>query len=182
MKHVAMLASPGRVVAAFIMFLPAGVIAQPFRDALDYEFIYSVLDTDFQAAGVLQALQSEVLPTMNQAGAITYAIWQPVREEKPDEPQDRRYDADLAEVYEAAFAGLADNQLGLMLAWPGNAEQATPALEDAISSLDGVTEISSRVFVPVYLTDGLNVPTGKGGSSHKCMHDSGVVSPTQASA
>jgi len=48
-----------------------------------------------------------------------------------------------------------------------NAAQAIPSLEDAIRSLDGVKEVSTRVFVPVYLTDGLNVPTGTGFYVHR---------------
>ncbi len=62
------------------MLLPAGVLAQPSPDPFEYEFTYSVLDTDLLGAGVLQALQSEVLPAMHQAGGLTYAIWQPVRD------------------------------------------------------------------------------------------------------
>ncbi len=152
MKLQTILASSGSVAAVFIVLFPPLVVAQPSRDPFDYEFTYSVLDTNSQAAGVLQALQSEVLPAIHQSGSITYAIWQPFREEKPDN---------------APFAGLADNQLGLMLAWPANAAQAIPSLEDALSSLDGVTEISSRVFVPVYLSDGLSVPTGNGLYVHR---------------
>ncbi len=155
------------VVAALIILLPTLVMAQVSDDPFGYEFTYSVLDTDFQTAGVLQALQSEVLPAVNRAGAITYAIWQPIREDKPNVDRERRYDADLSEVYGGPFAGLAVNQLGLMLAWPTNATQAIASLEDAIRSLGGITKISSRVFVPVYLTDGLNVPTGSGFYVHR---------------
>lgn len=154
-------------MVALIFLLPALAMTQPSRDPFAYQFTYSILDTDLQAARVVQAFQSAVLPAVNEAGAITYAIWQPVREEKPDERQDGRSDVDLLKVYGGRFAGLANNQLGLMLAWPANAAQAIPSLEDAIRSLDGVKEVSTRVFVPVYLTDGLNVPTGNGFYVHR---------------
>jgi hypothetical protein len=57
-----------------------------------------------------------------------------------------------------------------MLAWPANGEKAIANFEGAIRAQRGVTSVSSRVFIPIYLADGLNVPNGSGFYVHREEH------------
>jgi len=48
-----------------------------------------------------------------------------------------------------------------MVAWPQQDVQIS-RLDSTLRALDGVTAVTSRTFVPIYLTEGLTVPTGAG--------------------
>jgi hypothetical protein len=101
----------------------------------------------------LPLIEATVVPTVQRTGGKPYALWTTV-----DRPAG------------TPFAGLAANQVILMVAWPENAARAIPPLEAAIRGLTGVTSVSSRVFLPVYLADGLNVPTTTGFYVHREEH------------
>jgi hypothetical protein len=127
--------------------------SQSDRDPRTYEFTYSIIGSGADGRALLPLIEATVLPTVQRAGARPYAVWTTV-----DRPGD------------TPFAGLAANQVILMVAWPENAARAIPPLEVAIRGLTGVTSVSSRVFLPVYLVDGLNVPTTTGFYVHREEH------------
>lgn len=117
---------------------------------LSYTFSYSIIDTDISTDVLVQSLQRDVLTTILEPAEKVFAIWLPV--EKPDD---------------APFAGLASNQIGLMLAWPDGAAPEIAALDRVLGAHSGVTAVVTRMFQPVYLVDGLNIPTDAGFYVHR---------------
>ena len=112
-------------------------------------FTYSIIDTTSDTSAVLALLESTVLPAMVETGAEPYSVWLPV-----ELPED------------APFAGLSDTQLALMLSWP-EAGVGAEVLDAAITALDGVAAVHTRTLVPLYLAEGLHVPTGQGFYVHR---------------
>ncbi len=112
-------------------------------------FTYSIIDTTSDTDGVLALLESTVLPAMVETGAEPYSVWLPV-----ELPED------------APFAGLSGTQLALMLSWP-EAGVSAEVLDAAITALDGVAAVHTRTLVPLYLAEGLHVPTGQGFYVHR---------------
>ena len=127
--------------------------AEAARDASTsssgHVFTYSIIDTTSDTNAVLALLESTVLPAMVETGAEPYAVWFPV-----ELPED------------APFAGLSETQLALMLSWP-EAGVAAEVLDAAIAALDGVAAVHTRTLVPLYLAEGLHVPTGQGFYVHR---------------
>lgn len=120
----------------------------------DPEFTYTLVTGSADAPDLVRGIQRTVTPAVERSGAKLYAIWTPA--EKPESG--------------AAFAGLAANQVIVMLAWPGRAASRIPMLDAAIRKVARVTGVSSRVFIPIYLADGLKVPTGGGFYVHREEH------------
>ena len=112
-------------------------------------FTYSIIDMTADTDAVLALLESTVLPAMVETGAEPYSVWLPV-----ELPED------------APFAGLSDTQLALMLSWP-EAGVGAEVLDAAIAALDGVAAVHTRTLVPLYLAEGLHVPTGQGFYVHR---------------
>lgn len=123
------------------------------ESALSHTFSYSIIDTSIATDALVQTLQRDLLPTILEPEEKVFAIWLPVA--KPDD---------------APFAGLALNQVGLMIAWPTRTVPAIAALDLALSSQNGVTKVSTRMFEPVYLADGFNIPTAAGFYVHREEH------------
>ena len=120
-------------------------------DPLSHVFTYSILETDPTRGAVLESLEALAIPTLVEAGATPYSVWLPVGISDPDR-----------------FRGeaLSETQLVLMLAWPQQDVQIS-RLDSTLRALDGVTAVTSRTFVPIYLTEGLTVPTGAGFYVHR---------------
>ena len=117
-------------------------------DPLSHVFTYSILETDPTRGAVFESLEALAIPTLVEAGATPYSVWLPVGADS------------------ARFAGLSETQLALMLAWPQQDVQIS-RLVSTLRALDGVTAVTSRTFVPIYLTEGLTVPTGPGFYVHR---------------
>ena len=94
-------------------------------------------------------IESRVIPMMVEAGATLYSVWLPV--ELPEG---------------APFAGLSDAQLSLMLAWPEQGARVE-VLDSELRGLDGVGTVTTRTFDPIYLAEGLRVPTERGFYVHR---------------
>ncbi|MEX2131543.1 MAG: hypothetical protein WD772_08645 [Pseudohongiellaceae bacterium] len=122
----------------------------PTGDPLDFQFTYSIIDSSAELTAVIAGIRDEVLTAMRLSGATPFALWTPV--EKPDD---------------APFAGLNANQVILMLAWNRPATDLVPSLETVLRTVSGVSNVSTRVYTPLYLTDGLNVPTDTGFYVHR---------------
>lgn len=116
-------------------------------------FSYSIIDTTTATDALVAALQSDVLPAILEPEEKLFAIWMPV--EKPDD---------------APFAGLAANQIGLMLAWPDSTVPEIAALDRVLAAQSGVTKVETRMFEALYLADGLDIPTENGFYVHREEH------------
>lgn len=128
--------------------------AQPDSvDPLQHEFTYSLIETDGDLAEVIRGIDSTITTAMGLSGAIPYALWTPV-----------------AKPADAPFAGLADNRVILMLAWPRPATGLVASLETALKTLPGVSLVTTKIYVPIYLADGLAMPTGEGFYVHRDEH------------
>lgn len=121
--------------------------------ALSYVFSYSIIDTSTATDALVQTLQRDLLPTILEPEEKIFAIWLPVA--KPED---------------APFVGLAVNQIGLMLAWPARAVPAIAALDLMLGSQSGVTKVTTRMFEPLYLVDGFNIPKEAGFYVHREEH------------
>lgn len=113
-------------------------------------FSYSIIESNLQTDELLELARYDILMEASRSGGVIYATWS-VAEKPADAP----------------FAGLDENQLGLMLAWPNNARDAA---EDFMAELDAsgdLSVVSSRLFDAVYLPFGLSVPTGEGFYVHR---------------
>ena len=127
-------------------------------DGSGHVFTYSVIQTTSDRNAVLAQLETAVIPMMLREGATQYSVWLPVE-----------LDGDVArdmDRFGRGFAGLSDAELGLMLAWP-EAAVDLDALDDALSKLGGVGAVTTRAYDPLYLSDGLRVPTGRGFYVHR---------------
>ena len=118
-------------------------------DPLSYVFTYSILETDPTRGAVLESLEAAAIPTLVEAGATPYSLWLPAG--IPDS---------------VPFAGLSETQLALMMAWPEQDVQIS-RLDSTLRAIDGVTAVTSRAFIPIYLAEGLMVPTGAGFYVHR---------------
>lgn len=128
--------------------------AQPAPvDPLDHQFTYSLIDTTGGAAALVEAIDAGMITAMSAAGARRYALWTPVTK-----PAD------------APFAGLDAGRVILMLAWPGPPAAMVDSLDSELRALPGVADVTTRVYSPVYLSDGLEIPTGKGFYVHRDEH------------
>ena len=123
-------------------------------DPLSYIFTYSTVETDPTPGAILESLEAVVIPTLVEAGATPYSVWLPVGIPDPDR-----------------FRGeaLSETQLVLMVAWPEQDVQIS-RMESTLKTLDGVTAVTTRTFVPIYLAEGLTVPTGVGFYVHREQH------------
>ena len=127
-------------------------------DGSGHVFTYSVIQVTSDRNAVLAQLETAVIPMMVREGATPYSVWLPVE-----------LDGDVArdmDRFGRGFAGLSDAELGLMLAWP-EAAVDLDALDDTLSTLGGVGAVTTRAFDPLYLSDGLRVPTGRGFYVHR---------------
>ena len=145
--------SARHLLALICFFSPVFVYAQssPQTNILqNYTFSYSIVEAESETVGLLELARNEILSEATLNGGIAYATW--VSVEKPAD---------------APFAGLSDNQMGLMLAWPNDAPQQVDALNKALQSIDSVRTVSSRLFEAIYLPAGLSVPTMEGFYVHR---------------
>ena len=122
-------------------------------------FTYTTIDRTPDSDGVLTLLESTVLPTLAEAGAAPYSIWLPPGNLDAAQASD-------SDRFGRGFAGLGDEQLGVMLAWP-EADLDVQALDDALSAVEGITAVATLTYDPLYLADGLQVPTGRGFYVHR---------------
>ncbi len=138
-----------RSLLALICFsLPAIGYAQSSQQPTvlqSHTFSYSILDTELDSVELLAMVRNEILSKETLNGGVIYANW--IFAKKPAD---------------APFAGLAENQVGLMVAWPNDALQQVDVLMEALQSIDSVTTVASRLFEAMYLPAGLSIPT-KGG-------------------
>lgn len=156
MKGIFSVAQLIRVVASLACLLSIPGYAQTSltnQGSMSHTFSYSIIDTSIAADALVQTLRQQVLPTILDADEKIFAIWLPV--DKPDD---------------APFAGLATNQVGLMLAWPDRAAPEIVALDRVLAAQAGVNAVVTRMFEPVYLADGLTVPTATGFYVHREEH------------
>jgi hypothetical protein len=117
---------------------------------LQHQFTYSIIESDAENLSLVADIKNLVVSSTLLADATPFALWSPV--DKPDD---------------APFAGLDSNQVILMLAWDQPAADLVSSVETVLRSLSGVSSVSTRVYTPLYLTDGLNVPTDSGFYVHR---------------
>ena len=120
---------------------------------LSHTFSYSIIDTNTATDALVATLQRDALPAILEPDEKLFAIWLPVA--KPDD---------------APFAGLATNQIGLMLAWPDGTVPEVAALDRVLLEQSGVTKVATRMFEALYLADGLDIPTEGGFYVHREEH------------
>ncbi len=129
-------------------FLPVVVNAQSALQ--NYTFSYSIFEADAESIELLESTRSEILLRVVANGGTSYATW--VSVEKPSD---------------APFAGLSENQMGLMIAWPNDVLQRVDVLDEILQPASSVTTISNRLFEAIYLPAGLRVPTMEGFYVHR---------------
>jgi hypothetical protein len=117
---------------------------------LNHVFTYSLIETEKDRETVLNRVRAEVIPGMVKAGATVYAIWIP-----PEQVPEHR-----------GIKGLQPHEVILMLAWPKNTDKVE-SLDTALKSIEGVKQVTTRTFDPIYLVDKRNVPTGTGFYVHR---------------
>ena len=135
-----------------LLAFPILVSAQPsLSPALEgYTFSYSILEVEPGNTELLESAKNELLADVSSSGGHIYATW--VATEKPSD---------------APFAGLSNNQLGLMIAWDNDAVRRIETFNIALRSIDDVSVVSNRLFTAVYLPAGLEVPTRDGFYVHR---------------
>ncbi len=143
------------MLTALIVLLlsPLSSFAQtaPLAKALDsHRFSYSIVSSTETGNELVATIRDSLMPSIQSQGGLEYAIW--VSATKPDD---------------APFAGLTENQVGIMLAWPQSDLPSLGELDQEISSLSGITNSSSRLFEAIYLPEGLAVPTSAGFYVHR---------------
>lgn len=111
-------------------------------------FSYTTVEMESSSGEVLQRLEEAVQPILDDAGGTLYASWTPVEFPRT-----------------APFVGLGKRQLVVMAAWPD--KERAQALDAPLRALDGVTAVTTETLAPIYLADGLNVPTGPGFYVHR---------------
>jgi hypothetical protein len=124
-------------------------------------FTYSIIETTSETVAVLSQVQARIVPMMVNVGATLYSVWLPTHSPEGALSPDQRL-----QRLGGGFAGLDDSQLGLMLAWPQD-KVRRDMLECTLRALDGVGAVTTRIYDPIYLSDGLNVPTGRGFYVHR---------------
>jgi hypothetical protein len=138
-----------RLLVPILSFLlPAVGLGQ--STSLNLTFSYTMLEIESGNSLQLESIGEELLAEATLKGAVPYAIW--TFANKPDD---------------APFAGLAKNQLGLMLAWESDGSNQLNALNESLETSTSVAIISSRLFEPVYLPAGLEMPTDRGFYVHR---------------
>jgi hypothetical protein len=142
------------VIVLFVMLIgPAhGQLAAQSTTTtpLQHQFTYSIVESDSDLTALVADIKNLVVTSTLLADAKPFALWSPV--DKPDD---------------APFVGLNSNQVILMLAWDRPAADLVSSLETVLRSLSGVSDVSTRLYTPLYLTDGLNVPTDSGFYVHR---------------
>jgi len=128
----------------------------------NYTFSYSIVEAKPQSIERLAAARNEILSKATLNGAILYAIW--VAADKPTEAATTT--ASTTSII-SPFAGLSENQMGLMFAWPNQQLQQSDAFNKFLQSIDSVTIVSRRMFEAIYLPAGLSVPTMQGFYVHR---------------
>jgi len=130
---------------------PIGTLGQVTTppDPLNHVFTYSIIETDAAPTNLLPSIEKTITPILDAVGATLYSVWVPVR--MPDS---------------APFEGLSATQLALMAAWPDQDVQVS-ALDATLTALDGVSLVTTNILVPIYLAEGLAVPTGAGFYVHR---------------
>ena len=121
----------------------------PTNNSLNHRFTYSTVQTNSSPADLLESTNATINPILINAGATPYAIWTP---------------ATMPES--APFEGLSESQLILMATWPEQDPQFS-TLDSTLAALDGISEVKSQVLVPIYLAQGLTVPTEAGFYVHR---------------
>jgi len=111
-----LLTASKRCLLSLLLCLSAPALAQTpsilaAPEAGGHIFSYTIIDADISAGELLVALQADVLSRIATRGATLYAVWTPAQ--KP---------------IDAPFGGLANNQVGLMLAWAASPEQRVRTL------------------------------------------------------
>ncbi len=132
---------------------PIAVYGQTIQlsdESLDHNFSYSILETELDNSELIALIQREILAKPTLSSGVIYAIW--IAAEKP---------------VDAPFAGLADNQIGLMMAWPNSALSQVDVFNQTLQSLSSVTTVSNRLFEAIYLPAGLEVPSLEGFYVHR---------------
>ena len=139
------------LVLLISMTTPPVVYAQtPADPALSHQFTYSIIDTTSEVDSLISSIEGQVMTALRLSGARPYGLFTPA--EKPAD---------------APFAGLNDNQVILMLAWDRPATELVSSLETVLRGVTGVSAVTTRVYQPLYLVDGLNIPSGHGFHVHR---------------
>ncbi len=148
---------------AIVMLSFIGLANAGEADDSSYAFTRTHIETS--KADVLEKIQSDVMPKVEQAGGLLYAIWTP-----PEELPDPKHPilAKASEIRErpVEIPQMADDQFIIMFAWPKDAIKSE-ALDAAISRVDGIEKATTRNFDPIFLENGLSIPTGHGYYTHR---------------
>ena len=140
-----------RVFILFIFPIPVYAQPSPLPSAQEgYTFSYSILEVEQGNIELLESARNDLLTEASSNGGVVYATW--VSADKP---------------LDAPFAGLSNNQMGLMLAWSNDSLGQAETFRAALESIDRVTMVSSRLFEAVYLPAGLELPTEDGFYVHR---------------
>lgn len=153
MKNAAASSLKFRLLVFVFCLLPRVIVAQPslLSNAMEgYTFSYSIVETEGGGDGLLKLAQQKLVTVAAQNNGLLYASWLPA-----------------AKPADAPFAGLSENQLGLMFAWSDDAEEVIAILSDTLKTIDSVSMRSNRLFEAVYLPAGPTVPTGPGFYVHR---------------
>ena len=137
-----------QMLAMLCFVLPVFGYAQTTTS--NHTFSYTILEVEPSNVEQFETVRGKVLSETNSNGGTPYATW--TFASKPEG---------------TPFAGLAENQLGLMIAWPSDGISQLNTLNVALEADSSLTIISSRLFEPIYLPSGLEVPTGRGFYVHR---------------
>ena len=113
-------------------------------------FSYTLVEMNSADAAALESAADEIVALATVSGAVDFARWTPA-----DKPAD------------APFAGLTDNQIVIMLAWPSATTEPLDDFNETLQNRDALRVVSSRLFEAIYLPEGLEVPTGAGFYVHR---------------
>ncbi len=113
-------------------------------------FSYSLLEVDSAVSTQLESLRAEIMASATGRGAIDFATW-----------------TFAAKPADAPFAGLTENQIVVMFAWPRAATEQIDAFNASLRNQDRLNVVSSRLFEAIHLPGGLEVPTGSGFYVHR---------------
>ncbi|MFT5260941.1 MAG: hypothetical protein ACI9VI_003275 [Candidatus Azotimanducaceae bacterium] len=115
-----------------------------------HTFSYSIVKLLPDNTTALNTLKRKLMPELIQQGAIPYATW-----------------VFAAKPVDAPFAGLAEDEIGLMLAWPNDTLPQVRELNETLQSISTIDSISTRLFKAIYLPAGLNFPKEAGFYVHR---------------
>ncbi len=146
------------VMLSFIGLANAG-------EADDSRYAFTRTHIETSKADVLEKIQSDVVPKVEQAGGLLYAIWTPP-EELPDPKHPILVKASEIRERPVEIPQMTDDQFIVMFAWPKDAIKSE-ALDAAISLVDGIEKATTRNFDPIFLENGLSIPTGHGYYTHR---------------